>query len=100
VVKLRQCDFDKLERGNQKTIAPTEYKPVDNRRKSLDKKLLAYLWMVGPDTYSDSLISKHFGIYHERVKYHKDWIHNFAAQYVKLKNRKMFSGSLHPKYYK
>lgn len=98
VVKLRQQDFDKLERGNQKNVdSVIELKSVGRPKKKLDKSLLAYLWLVGPDRFSDSLISKHWGIYHERVAQHKQWIRDFGQCYLQMKNLAHLNNDLHPK---
>lgn len=107
VVRVEDKDLKNITRYDSTNIAV-----VDDRRliedfsvskqgrpqKDYDYDLLAFLYNVGPERFSDSLVAKEWGINANRVRKHKVFISEFAKKHLIMRRiAKKYPDNWHPR---
>lgn len=107
VVRVEDKDIKNLNRLEVSTVPIIDEKYIieyndkskpGRPEKDFDMDLLAFLYNVGPEKFSCSLIAKEWGINEQRILKHKDFIKQFAQRHLIMRKiSKQYPDNWHPR---
>lgn len=104
VAHISNSDIQSMKRTERQLVPMVDdksvvFQPKQGRpEKPLDEELLAFLYTVGPDTFSSSLISKEWQVNASRIDKHKEFIKEFGKDYIRFRKvARKYPEGLHPR---